>query len=68
VDGAAEASDPHSGRRVLVATLARGAEPQAALRAAFQRDLDLTQFRVEAPTLHDAFIVLTQAGSPEGAA
>ena len=37
--------------------------PQAALRAAFQRDLDLTQFRVEAPTLHDAFIALTGAAA-----
>ena len=55
-----EMSDIHSGRRTLTATLARGAEPQAALRTAFQRDLDLTQFRVEAPTLHDAFIVLTR--------
>ncbi|WP_174300989.1 ABC transporter ATP-binding protein [Caulobacter sp. S45] len=54
-----EAVDAHSGRRMLTATLAGGAEPQAALRAAFQRELDVTQFRVEAPTLHDAFIVLT---------
>ena len=74
VSGVAEASDPQSGGRSLIATLARGAEPQAALRAAFQRDLDLTQFRVEAPTLHDAFIVLTQtpgagvsAAQPRGA-
>ncbi len=48
-----------SGAPRLTALLARGAEPQAALKAAFQRDLDLTQFRVEAPSLHDAFIVLT---------
>ena len=54
-----EAVDAHVGRRSLTATLAGGAEPQAALRAAFQRELDVTQFRVEAPTLHDAFIVLT---------
>ena len=60
VSGVAEASDSQSGGRSLIATLARGAEPQAALKAAFQRDLDLTEFRVEAPTLHDAFIVLTQ--------
>jgi ABC-2 type transport system ATP-binding protein len=43
----------------IVATLARGAEPQAALKCAFQRDLDLKGFQVETPSLHDAFIVLT---------
>ncbi|WP_158915937.1 ABC transporter ATP-binding protein [Caulobacter sp. S45] len=43
----------------LLADLARDAQPQAALKAAFERGLDLTQFRVEAPTLHEAFIVLT---------
>ena len=63
-----EASDPATGRRTLTATLARGAEPQAALRSAFQRELDLTQFRVEAPTLHDAFIVLTRTLGAEVAA
>ncbi len=60
-----ENRDAHTGARSLAATLARGAEPQAALKAAFQRDLDLTQFRVEAPTLHDAFIVLTQDAGDE---
>ncbi len=59
VSGVEEATDGQSGRRSLTATLAAGAEPQAALRAAFQRELDVTQFRVQAPTLHDAFIVLT---------
>ena len=44
----------------LTAELAKDAQPQAALRAAFERGLDLTQFRVEAPTLHDAFILLTE--------
>ena len=48
-----------TGGRRLVAALVRGATPQPALKAAFQRDLDLTRFQVEAPTLHDAFIVLT---------
>ena len=59
VSGVEEATDVQSGRRSLTATLAAGAEPQVALRAAFQRELDVTQFRVQAPTLHDAFIVLT---------
>ena len=58
VETVAEERAPSGGRR-LVAALTRGAAPQAALKAAFQRDLDLTQFQVEAPTLHDAFIVLT---------
>ncbi len=44
----------------LRAELARDAQPQGALRAAFERGLDLTQFRVETPTLHDAFILLTE--------
>ena len=43
-----------------VATLKPGASAQEALRAAFQRGLDLREFRMEAPTLHDAFIVLTE--------
>ncbi len=59
VSGVEEATDAPSGGHSLTATLRAGAEPQAALRAAFQRELDVTQFRVEAPTLHDAFIVLT---------
>lgn len=33
----------------LLAELARDAQPQGALRAAFERGLDLTQFRVESP-------------------
>jgi ABC-2 type transport system ATP-binding protein len=45
----------------FLATLALGATAQEALRAAFQRELDLRQFRMEAPTLHDAFIVITEA-------
>lgn len=47
----------------LLAELARDAQPQGALRAAFERGLDLTQFRVEFPTLHDAFILLTEAAA-----
>ena len=50
---------PIAGVRRLSATLSRGAAPQATLKAAFQRDLDVTRFQVEAPTLHDAFIALT---------
>ncbi|MGC1302455.1 MAG: ABC transporter ATP-binding protein [Caulobacteraceae bacterium] len=47
----------------LTAELARDAEPQVALRAAFERGLDLIQFRVETPTLHDAFILLTEGAA-----
>jgi ABC-2 type transport system ATP-binding protein len=54
-----EASD----QRRLIATLVPGAEPQATLKAAFQRDLAITQFRVEAGNLHDAFIALTGAAA-----
>ena len=67
VSAVEEQRDAHTGVRALTATLGSGAEPQAALKAAFQRDLDLIQFRVEAPTLHDAFIVLTRdAGHADG--
>lgn len=41
------------------AALARGAEPQAALKAAFARGLDVRRFEMKEPSLHDAFIVLT---------
>ena len=41
------------------ARLEPGAEPQAALRAAFQQGLDVTRFEAAEPSLHDAFIVLT---------
>jgi ABC-2 type transport system ATP-binding protein len=58
---AAVAEEPASAAdaRRLIATLSPGAEPQAALKAAFQRELDITQFRIEAGSLHDAFIALT---------
>jgi ABC-2 type transport system ATP-binding protein len=57
---AVEAAPHDGGPARLTAELAKGAEPQAALRAAFERGLDLTQFRVETPSLHDAFILLTE--------
>lgn len=41
------------------ARLEPSAEPQAALRAAFQQGLDVTRFEAAEPSLHDAFIVLT---------
>ena len=47
------------GERRITATLAPGAEPQAALKAAFAAGLDLRRFDLREPTLHDAFIVLT---------
>jgi ABC-2 type transport system ATP-binding protein len=41
------------------AGLAPDAQAQTALRAAFDRGLDIRRFEVKEPTLHDAFIVLT---------
>jgi ABC-2 type transport system ATP-binding protein len=55
-----EATEPaDAGGLRITATLAPGAEAQAALKAAFQRQLDLRRFDLREPTLHDAFIVLT---------
>jgi ABC-2 type transport system ATP-binding protein len=65
VVGVESAAPGDSGATRLNASLSRDAEPQAALRAAFERGLDLIQFRVESPTLHDAFIHLTE-GATEG--
>jgi ABC-2 type transport system ATP-binding protein len=48
------------GAGLYTLTLAPGASPQAVLKAALQRDLDISQFKLETPTLHDAFIVLTK--------
>ncbi|MBV9996894.1 MAG: ABC transporter ATP-binding protein [Caulobacteraceae bacterium] len=47
------------GRTRLIAELAAGAPVQAALKAAFQRDLDIARLELKEPHLHDAFIVLT---------
>ena len=47
------------GRMRLVARLAPGAPVQAALRAAFARDLDISRLELREPHLHDAFIALT---------
>ncbi len=41
------------------AHMAPDADPQAALKAAFARGLDVRRFEMRQPTLHDAFIVLT---------
>ncbi len=49
------------GAGLYTLTLTPGASPQTVLKAALQRDLDISQFRLETPTLHDAFIVLTKA-------
>lgn len=58
---AAVAQEPHPGSTTSAwrITLAPGAEPQSAVRAAFLQGLDLRRFEVREPTLHDAFIVLT---------
>ncbi len=47
------------GRMRLTAKLAPGAPVQAALKAAFARDLDITRLELKEPHLHDAFIALT---------
>jgi ABC-2 type transport system ATP-binding protein len=47
------------GRMRLIAKLAPGAPVQAALKAAFARDLDITRLELKEPHLHDAFIALT---------
>jgi len=54
-----EAEPSEAGGLRISATLAPGAEAQAALKAAFSRGHDLRRFDLREPTLHDAFIVLT---------
>ncbi len=56
VDAAADGAPGHR----VVAALAAGAPAQDALKAAFTRGLDLRGFELREPTLHDAFIVLTE--------
>jgi ABC-2 type transport system ATP-binding protein len=51
------------GRTRLIAELAPGAPVQAALKATFDRDLDISRLELKEPHLHDAFIVLTQAAA-----
>ena len=53
-----QSSEPAAGGARVTAVLSHGAG-QNALRAAFERGLDITSFEVKEPTLHDAFIVLT---------
>jgi ABC-2 type transport system ATP-binding protein len=45
------------------AVLVNGAPAQDTLRAAFAQGFDITRFELKEPQLHDAFIVLTQAGA-----
>lgn len=52
--------DADAGGRRIIAALAPGAPAQDALKAAFARDLDLRRFEVREPSLHDAFILLTE--------
>lgn len=47
------------GQARVTAVLAPGAAAQAVMRAAFERNLDITRFELKEPQLHDAFIVLT---------
>ena len=58
------AAEPmEEGRLRLTARLAPGAPVQDALKAAFARDLDITRLELKEPHLHDAFMVLTEAGA-----
>ena len=57
--GAATCEALSDGGQRYIATLEPGADGQAALKAAFARDLALKRFEVREPSLHDAFIVLT---------
>ena len=50
------------GRTRLTAELAAGVPVQAALKAVFDRDLDIVRLELKEPHLHDAFIVLTGLG------
>ena len=59
VSGIEQTEASETGGLRITATLAPGAEAQAALKAAFSRNLDLHRFDLREPTLHDAFIVLT---------
>ena len=59
-DEALRGSEAAAGGRRIVAALAPGAPAQDALKAAFARDLDLRRFEVREPSLHDAFILLTE--------
>jgi ABC-2 type transport system ATP-binding protein len=52
------------GRMRLTSALAANASAPAALKAVFDRDLEITRLELEEPHLHDAFIMLTErAGS-----
>ncbi len=52
-----------AGGRRISAELDKGAGPQAPLKAAFERGLEITRFELKEPSLHDAFIVLTGGAS-----
>jgi ABC-2 type transport system ATP-binding protein len=52
-------ADGAAGHRIT-ATMTAGARAQDALKAAFAQGMDLHSFDVREPTLHDAFIVLTE--------
>jgi ABC-2 type transport system ATP-binding protein len=59
IESVEAAADEAPGWRI-VAALAPGAPAQDALKAAFAQGLDLRRFEVREPSLHDAFIVLTE--------
>ena len=60
--GPASAERLEDGKVRLTAQLEARAPVQAALKAAFARDLDISRLELKEPHLHDAFIVLTERG------
>jgi len=50
------------GRTRLTASLSSGAQVQAVLKAAFDRNLEISSLELKQPHLHDAFIALTGPG------
>jgi ABC-2 type transport system ATP-binding protein len=56
--GVAEVATDEAG--VRTASLTPGATPHQTMHAAFERGLEFTRFEMREPSLHDAFILLTQ--------
>ena len=46
----------------VIAALKLGAPAQEMLKAAFAKGLEISRFELREPRLHDAFIILTNAG------
>lgn len=55
-------AEPSDGGLRWAARMKLGASAQDALKAGFQRGLDMQRFSMESPSLHEAFFVLTERG------